>query len=180
MRHLLWLGICAGIWLGYGTGTSFGPIHAEARVVKERIRLAPKLQAQLIVLIDEGARLHEVATQGDRAALVKQVARLRRALTQTQQLSPMAKVHRVHLDRTLGSLAAPLNRLRESPDSTFKPLLQESFRQLLQIARSYEIPHKYNYFFCGIDKSSWYQSGKAPRNPVNPTGRTAKCGTLMQ
>lgn len=84
-----------------------------------------------------------------------------------------------HLDWMLIEMKRFIKGAMESSGNERKSFLQETFRQLVLLVKSYQIDHPYQVYFCRKDRSVWLQRGTKPKNPINPETYST-CGVKVR
>jgi hypothetical protein len=172
-------------------------VHA-AKPIK-KIKVNQPLAGRLMTILIETEALHralvgtevEVKGKGKKKEMKRvpssigtrdQIKVLISSIDKASQHSKLAGPGRVALDKIL---AATKGRLLDAQSAGKNAkqrteYLKETFRQINQIARMYDLDHKYKIFFCSKDRTEWIQSGAKAQHPFEPDGKLKNCGMVMR
>lgn len=151
-----------------------------------KIHVDRSLKEQLLNILNTSDSLHTALVMQNEKLVKSNIDNLRAVVNSALALSLQSGDEniRVHLVKTLRSMKGRLNDVRSVPnaDPRKKYYLRESFQQIVQIARSYDLNHKYVIFFCAKDKERgvWLQKNTKAQNPFDPAGTLAKCGSVVR
>jgi hypothetical protein len=196
MRKTSILFFCAGL-------VCLSSLSHAARPIK-KIKVNQPLAGRLMTILVETEALHrslvgnevEVEVKGKGKTKKKEMKRvpssigvkdqikvLIGSIDKASQHSKLAGPGRVALDKILLATKARLKDAQSVSGKNSKQrteFLKESFRQINQIARMYELDHKYKIFFCSKDRTEWIQSGSKAQHPFEPDGKLKSCGMVMR
>ncbi len=160
-------------WLLYCLLTSS---LASAASVSKKISLDSDLTHGVNEVLNLTSDLQQALYQGNEKKIKTQIDQIIMAIYQTHSLTNEETNLHVNLRKVLENVEKHLISVRGHSGEARSQPLQEVFRQLVNIVRSYNVKN-YRIFFCGHDSSVWIQKGNKPQNPIHPD---MNCGTQVQ
>ena len=142
------------------------------------LTLPPIIHSDLLSLINEAAELHRVIQESNVQPLKVKIQELQNRIRLIYRKLPLIAhpQKKDHAFRLLGIIDEKLEGLKiQGKDKTEKKSVKKLFGTIAELARTYHVKTASNgIFYCSLDRSLWLQSGRKPKNPVNP--QLKNCG----
>lgn len=154
------------------------------------IELRPKVKQEIDRVLENCNQLHIALVSKDEKAIKKSLGQLRAQLdtaveaTKTKvrmsgyrtiaaEMPPQEK----NLNHMLLEIQRQVSRAEQTKKKDRVPHLQEAYKQLVLMTRTYGIKTSYKVFFCDKDRSTWLQKSNKAQNPFLSEGRN--CGKMI-
>ena len=150
------------------------PMSSYARRHYKKIELKETLRVELNAVLKSASQLHQACFRRDETAIEATMKQLNRKINDAEAMSNMAPVKKTHLLKMLSAARENLEQGRNQKGDDRQRSLGETFRQLVQIVRVFDVK-KYRVFFCSKDKKVWLQKSRKAQNPFHPV-KFKNCG----
>ncbi len=168
--------------------------QASARGLAAGPPLREPVNSQMKTFAKDAARLHAAFFAQKHAGIELAIARMTSQIARTARSAKILNdADREHLMRMLDLVRTNLEHLRAqmrarwragttadsgSGADDFDKNEIQTFKELAQMARIYDVSGPYRLFFCSSDRAFWLQSGLRPQDPLHPN-RFPHCGTRV-
>jgi len=160
-------------------------LSSVASAGKPKIQIKPELQEKVEVILTSSVVLHDQMVKQDDGSVSQTVAslivELERAISLVSKKRKRAvasqNIHSVqHLDYVLVESRRALKQSLAADFDSRQKHLQEYFKQVVSLAKSYHVKNSYKLYFCPTDRSVWIQKKGSAKNPFSPG---SQCGILV-
>ena len=142
---------------------------------KTKQKLNPQLKSSYLKLLDQASDFHKAIRLGNKKDIQKEIKDTQEIIAELyRKNSSLSEFHfRIHSHKLLKSIEEQLsmithnNSLKENQE---KKVVKKLFNSFFELAQVYDLTKemKAKVFYCGKDKSLWFQSDKKAQNPINP------------
>jgi hypothetical protein len=134
------------------------------------------LRAEVRYLLSDVEALHVHLVERKDPAVAASLNHVKRSLSRVRTRSALAGPQRQHVEKILLAAERGVDLAKTKSGVAKREGLQEAYFQLVQLVRMFDF-REYRIFFCPRDKSTWFQRGAKPRNPISPE-RFLNCGKV--
>jgi len=156
-----------------------------------RIKIDASTASSLLIVLKGSESFHtnlvDTVTKKDTKKIKQDAAQLSQlvkvALRTAREKEPAENL--MHLEKILLSADGRLQdfiNVAEGETTRRLHYLREFFKQIIQIASKYAVPHNFNIFFCPKDKQKgvWIQKSTKAQNPFDSDGTLKNCGAIVK
>ncbi len=158
--------VLVGVWFLFFSCNAFSSIP------KKSFQLKPQLKQNFVDLVSKAKDFHKVIQEGwDSQSLQKESVITKQIIKDLYtQVSSIPHLHqRLHSYKLLQSIEENLAVL-QSQGVNNQRVIKKFFNSFFELAQVYDLKKDKvgKIFYCSQDKSTWFQSGNKPNNPINP------------
>ena len=151
------------------------PFFAVSNIQDNAFELEPQLKENFLNLLGKAKDFHKVIEKGDKKATQEEIHKTQSLIKELypQALSLPHSQQRIHSHKLLKSMEEQLAFMKfqekSSPENK-KKHIKKLFNSFFEMAQVYNLKKdmKDQIFYCSKDKSTWFQSGNKPKNPISP------------
>lgn len=147
-----------------------------ARVKPPPITLKPALKSEVSSLLKDMENVHAASTARSEAKLATSLSKAKAGIAKVRSKLNLAGQQQLHISRILDTAEKGIDRAKTRTGAGRRAGMADAFYQIVQLVRVYGFTD-YKIYFCPKDKSTWFQRGKKPKNPVSPD-KFLDCGNL--
>ncbi len=145
---------------------------AFSSIPKRHFQLKAKLKQDFVALVSKAKDFHKVLQEGgDKKSLQKESLATEKIIKglYTQVLTIPHLHQRLYSYKLLQSIEENLAVLK-SQGVNNKRVIKKFFNSFFELTQVYNLKKDIagKVFYCFQDKSTWFQSGNKPKNPINP------------
>ena len=151
---------------------------------KNKIQLEPQLKNSYLKLLEQASDFHKAISQEDKKSIQTEIKETQEIIAELYRKSlSLPEFHfRIHSHKLLKSLEDQLAMITQNSslqNSQNKKAVKKLFNSFFELAQVYDLTKdmKSKVFYCGRDKSLWFQKNKEVKNPINPSYKN--CGTQV-
>ena len=143
-----------------------------ANIQRPRFELRPTLKGEFVSLASKAKDFHKIIQEGgNKESLEKESLATNQIISKLYaQVSSIPHLHqRLHSYKLLQSIEENLEVLK-SQGINNKKVIKTFFTSFFEMVEVYNLKKDIvgKIFYCSKDKSTWFQVGNKPRNPINP------------
>ena len=151
---------------------------------KNKTKLNPQLKSAYLKLLNQASDFHKAISLGDKKNIQTEIKETQEIIAELYRKSSfLPEFHfRIHSHKLLKSIEEQLSMITHShmlKDSNEKKAVKKLFNSFFELAQVYDLTKdmKARVFYCGKDKSLWFQTDKKAHNPINPSYKN--CATQV-
>ena len=151
---------------------------------KNKIQLSPQLKNSYLQLLNQASDFHNALQLGDKKTIQKEIQETQEIIVELYRKSAsLSEFHlRIHSHKLLNSLEEQLSMISHNQllkGNQEKRAMKKLFNSFFELAQVYDLTKdmKAKVFYCGKDKSLWFQTDRKAQNPINPDYK--KCATQV-
>ena len=142
---------------------------------KNKIQLSPQLKNSYLKLLDQASDFHKALRLGDKNNIQKEIKETQEIIAELyRKSSSLSEFHfRIHSYKLLKSIEEQLSMITHNhllKENQEKKVVKKLFNSFFELAQVYDLTKdmKAKVFYCGKDKSLWFQTDRKAQNPINP------------
>lgn len=142
---------------------------------KSKLKLEPQLKSAYLKLLNQAGDFHKAISLGDKKQIQREVKETQEIIAELYSKSAsLQEFHfRIHSHKLLKTIEEQLSTITQGPllkGQQEKKRIKHLFNSFFELAQVYDLTKDMNakMFYCGKDKSLWFQTAKKPQNPINP------------
>ncbi|MEO0336619.1 MAG: hypothetical protein AAF202_09495, partial [Pseudomonadota bacterium] len=136
---------------------------AEARKRYRRVPLNEQLTKELNGVLKAANDLHGAFFEQDEEKIESSLQRVAFSLERANRKSVLAESQKTHLKKMISAAKSGIQLTKNTDGSKRTDHLKDTFKQLVQIAQTYDLD-RYKIFFCPKDRAVWLQSSWKAKN----------------
>ena len=143
---------------------------------KNKIKLNPQLKTAYLKLLDQADDFHKAISLGDKKHIQKEIKETQEIIAELYSKSAsLQEFHfRIHSHKLLKTIEEQLSTMSQGSllkEHQEKKVVKKLFNSFFELAQVYDLKKDINakVFYCGKDKSLWFQTDKKGQNPINPS-----------
>ena len=142
---------------------------------QNKLKLEPQIKKAYLKLLNQASHFHTAISLGNKKRIQEEIKKTQGIVAELYSKSAsLQEFHfRIHSHKLLKTIEEQLSTMTQGSllkKQQEKKVVKKLFNSFFELAQVYDLTKDMNakMFYCGKDKSLWFQTDKKAQNPINP------------